>query len=111
MFKFIVSGLAALGMASAAIAQYPDPSPVSGDTFTHDPTVARTPSGGYLMALTANGVGLKTSTNRINWRDVGAAFPNSAPWIITDTKGDLNLWAPDISYYNGKYFMYYLALP
>ncbi|KAG7405558.1 Extracellular endo-alpha-(1-_5)-L-arabinanase 1 [Fusarium oxysporum f. sp. rapae] len=51
MFKFIVSGLAALAMAPAVNAQYPNPGPVSGNTFTHDPTVAKTPSSGYLMAF------------------------------------------------------------
>ncbi|KAK2931910.1 Glycosyl hydrolase, five-bladed beta-propellor domain superfamily [Fusarium oxysporum f. sp. vasinfectum] len=109
MFKFFVSGLAAFAMASAVNAQYPNPRPVSGNTFTHDPTLVKTPSGGYLMAFTANGVGLKSSTDRTNWRDTGAAFPNGAPWTTMYTKGDLNLWAPDISYHNGKYMMYYSA--
>ncbi|KAH7114972.1 glycosyl hydrolase [Dactylonectria estremocensis] len=109
MFKFFVSGLAAFAMASAVNAQYPNPRPVSGNTFTHDPTLVTAPSGGYLMAFTANGVGLKSSTDRTNWRDAGAAFPNGAPWTTMYTKGDLNLWAPDISYHNGKYMMYYSA--
>ncbi|KAL9564077.1 hypothetical protein ACKAV7_011790 [Fusarium commune] len=110
MFKFIVSGLAALAMAPAVNAQYPNPGPVSGNTFTHDPTVAKTPSSGYLMAFFfTNGVGLKVSTDRTSWRDAGAAFPNGAPWTTMYTKGDPNLWAPDISYHNGKYLMYYSA--
>ncbi|KAF5018353.1 hypothetical protein F66182_9669 [Fusarium sp. NRRL 66182] len=110
MLKFLVSGLAALAMTPAVFAQnYPNPGPVTGNTFTHDPTVAKTPSGGYLMAFTANGVGLKTSSDRTAWRDAGAAFPNGAPWTTRYTNGDLNLWAPDISYHNGQYYMYYSA--
>ncbi|KAH7189863.1 glycosyl hydrolase [Fusarium oxysporum] len=53
--------------------------------------------------------GLKVSTDRTSWRDAGAAFPNGAPWTTMYTKGDPNLWAPDISYHNGKYLMYYSA--
>jgi arabinan endo-1,5-alpha-L-arabinosidase len=102
-----------LAVAAAAHALVPrqniNPGPISGDTFIHDPTVVKTPSGTYIAAFTANGVGLKTSTDRTNWRDAGAAFPNGASWTTTYTKGDKNLWAPDISYHNGKYYMYYSA--
>src|SRR4051812_707233 len=80
-----------------------NPGPVSGATFIHDPTVVKTPGGSYIAAFTANGVGLKQSADRTVWRDVGAAFPNGAPWTLPYTGGGLNLWAPDISYHNGLY--------
>ncbi|THY84599.1 putative Arabinan endo-1,5-alpha-L-arabinosidase [Aureobasidium pullulans] len=86
-----------------------NPGPVKGDTFIHDPTVVKKPDGTYLAAFTANGVGLKTSIDRTTWKDVGAAFPNGASWTTTYTKGDKNLWAPDLSYHNGQYYMYYSA--
>ncbi|KAK0113976.1 hypothetical protein ONS95_014219 [Cadophora gregata] len=86
-----------------------NPEPVSGATFIHDPTVVKTPGGSYIAAFTADGVGLKQSSDRTNWRDVGAAFPNGAPWTTSYTNGDKNLWAPDISYHNGQYYMYYSA--
>lgn len=86
-----------------------NPGRVSGDTFWHDPTVVKSPGGTYIAAYTGDNVQLKTSSDRTNWRNAGAAFPNGAPWTTPYTKGDKNLWAPDISYRNGQYYMYYSA--
>ncbi|KAK6835973.1 arabinan endo-1-5-alpha-L-arabinosidase A [Apiospora arundinis] len=103
---------------AATVAAYPpllesrqniNPGPVSGDTFWHDPTVIKKPDGTYLAAFTADNVGLKTSTDRTVWRDAGAAFPGGAPWTTPYTKGEKNLWAPDLSFHNNQYYMYYSA--
>jgi arabinan endo-1,5-alpha-L-arabinosidase len=88
---------------------YPDPGQVSGDIGVHDPTVVKRPTGGYLVAHTGNGVALKTSTDRVNFRNAGAAFPNGTSWANTYTNNGRNLWAPDISYHNGQYYLYYSA--
>lgn len=86
-----------------------NPGRVAGDTFWHDPTVVKSPGGTYIAAYTGDNVQLKTSSDRTTWRNAGAAFPNGAPWTTPYTKGDKNLWAPDISYRNGQYYMYYSA--
>ncbi|MFI5916910.1 arabinan endo-1,5-alpha-L-arabinosidase [Dactylosporangium sp. NPDC051541] len=39
----------------------------------------------------------------------GAAFPNGASWTTSYTGGSNSLWAPDLSYHNGQYYMYYAA--
>ncbi|CAG7565348.1 unnamed protein product [Fusarium equiseti] len=105
-----ISSLFAIGtLASELVRRDVNPGPVKGDTFIHDPTIVKKPDGTYLAAFTANGIGLKTSTDRTTWKDVGAAFPNGAAWTLTYTKNDKNLWAPDLSYHNGQYFMYYSA--
>ncbi|KAF9874579.1 hypothetical protein CkaCkLH20_07716 [Colletotrichum karsti] len=110
MWKGILNGLIAIASLVPAVSgQYPNPGVVSGNINVHDPTVVKTPSGTYLMAHTGTNVALKTSTDRTVWRDAGAAFPNGASWTTPYTNGDTNLWAPDISYRNGKYFMYYSA--
>jgi arabinan endo-1,5-alpha-L-arabinosidase len=101
--------LAAVAMAGLVARQYVGPGRVTGDTFIHDPTVVKTPGGTYLAAFTADNVGLKTSTDRTAWRDAGPAFPNGAPWTTTYTGGAKNLWAPDLSYRNGQYYLYYSA--
>lgn len=103
------SALAVTAMAGLIARQNIPPGPVTGDTFWHDPTVVKTSDGTYLAAFTANGVGLKTSTDRTDWLDAGAAFPDGAPWTTPWTGGDLNLWAPDISYHNNQYYLYYSA--
>ncbi|KAK7428824.1 hypothetical protein QQZ08_004594 [Neonectria magnoliae] len=103
------SMLAATAIAALVARQFVNPGPVSGDLFIHDPTVVKTPRGTYLAAFTADGVGLKTSTDRTVWRDAGAAFPNGASWTAPYTGGAKNLWAPDLSYHNGQYYLYYSA--
>ncbi|MEU4565384.1 family 43 glycosylhydrolase [Micromonospora sp. NPDC023956] len=88
---------------------YPQPVRVSGDIGVHDPTVVKRPDGTYLVAHTGDNVALKTSTDRVTYRNAGAVFPNGAPWTTTYTGGARNLWAPDLSYRNGRYYLYYSA--
>jgi arabinan endo-1,5-alpha-L-arabinosidase len=109
-----VTGLLAVtasvyGLTRADAATYPNPGVVTGSTFAHDPTIVKKPAGGYLLAYTAPGIGLKTSADRTRFTDAGKAFPNGTPWADAYTNGDSNLWAPDISYQGGKYLMYYSA--
>jgi arabinan endo-1,5-alpha-L-arabinosidase len=82
---------------------------VTGDVGVHDPTIVRRPAGDYLVAHTGDNIALKTSTDRVAFRNAGAAFPNGAPWTTTYTGGSRNLWAPDISYRNNRYYLYYSA--
>jgi arabinan endo-1,5-alpha-L-arabinosidase len=86
-----------------------NPGPVKGDTFIHDPTVVKTPGGSYIAAFTGDNIQMKQSSDRTTWRDVGAAFPNGASWTTPYTNGDKNLWAPDLSYHNSQYYLYYSA--
>lgn len=117
MRKFLLAGVTVLMAAGAAVhgisaanaATYPNPGPVTGSTGAHDPTIVKRPAGGYLMATTGAGITLKTSNDRTAFADAGRAFPNGTPWANPYTNGDANLWAPDISYRNGRYVMYYSA--
>lgn len=109
----VAAGLAISPAASMAapsvVAAYPNPGTVTGSTGVHDPEVAKTPSGGYLLAHTGDGITLKTSTDRTRWNDAGAAFPNGVPWAHGYTNNSNHVWAPDITYVNGRYYMYYSA--
>ena len=109
MWKLLISGTLAIFTVPGVNGQYPDPGPVSGATGVHDPAVVKTSDGTYLLANTGPNVALKTSTDRTEWLDAGVAFPDGAPWTTEYTGGDTNLWAPDISYQNGQYYMYYSA--
>ncbi|MFI2490405.1 arabinan endo-1,5-alpha-L-arabinosidase [Promicromonospora kroppenstedtii] len=105
----VAAGLAIASAAPAATAAYPDPGVVTGSTGVHDPEVAKSPGGNYLLAHTGAGITLKTSTDRTRWNDAGAVFPNGAPWAHSYTNGSDHLWAPDITYVNGRYYLYYSA--
>jgi Beta-xylosidase len=96
------------GTPTTPPASYPNPGLVTGSTLVHDPSMLKT-SNGYLVAHTGNNIVLKTSADRTAFREAGVAFPNGASWTLSYTGGSANLWAPDVSYHNGKYYMYYAA--
>ncbi|WP_425445736.1 arabinan endo-1,5-alpha-L-arabinosidase [Umezawaea tangerina] len=85
------------------------PGRVTGDIGVHDPSMVKQPAGGYLVAHTGDNIALKTSADRTAFRNAGSAFPGGAPWTTAYTNGSRNLWAPDLSYRNGQYYMYYSA--
>ena len=89
---------------------YPNPNSVSGAIYVHDPTLAKNGNTYYLLA-TAPGISIKTSTDLKTWRDAGLVWPNGgATWTDTYTKErNGNLWAPDLSYRNGQFYLYYSA--
>ena len=44
------------------------------------------------------------STDLVNWTYVADVFTKRPKWV-----GSSNLWAPDIQFFNGKYYLYYVA--
>ncbi|WP_103349941.1 arabinan endo-1,5-alpha-L-arabinosidase [Amycolatopsis sp. CA-128772] len=108
-FALTVLLAAALTAPAAAAATYPNPGRVTGDVGVHDPSVVKRPDGSYLVAYSGDGVALKTSTDRTAFSGAGSVFPGGAPWTTSYTAGGRSLWAPDISYRNGRYYLYYAA--
>jgi arabinan endo-1,5-alpha-L-arabinosidase len=105
----LLSALIVVVAAGSPALAYPYPGQVTGDVGVHDPSVVRRADGSYLVAHTGDNISLKTSTDRIAFRDAGSAFPGGAPWTTGYTGGGRRLWAPDLSYRNGLYWMYYSA--
>jgi arabinan endo-1,5-alpha-L-arabinosidase len=97
------------GTPTTPPASYPNPGTVTGNTGVHDPSTVKTPSGGYLLVHTGANLSIKTSSNRTAWQNAGAVFPGGAPWTLQFTGGSNQLWAPDISFHNGQYYLYYAA--
>lgn len=86
---------------------FPDPGPVSGSIASHDPSMIRTPSG-YVLFSTHNGVETRTSPDRVRFTRTAAAIPGGAQWAGSYNGGNPNeIWAPDISFHNGVYWLYY----
>jgi arabinan endo-1,5-alpha-L-arabinosidase len=109
LVALLVTAGVVVGVPSAEAATYPNPGVVTGSINVHDPGIVKKPDGTYLIAHTGNNISLKTSTDRTAFRDAGVAFPGGASWTTSYTGGSANLWAPDLSYRNGKYYMYYSA--
>lgn len=95
-----------LALLPTAASAYPNPGVVSGDIVVHDPSMARTPSGQYLLYSTHNGLELRTSGDRTAFSRSGSAFSSAPSWWSKYTSGT-DAWAPDVSYHNGTYYLYY----
>jgi arabinan endo-1,5-alpha-L-arabinosidase len=81
--------------------------PLSGNINLHDPCIIRDGSTCHVFASHGSCVERKTSPDRMTWTNAGSAFSNPG-WFKTyvpANNGDV--WAPDISYRSGKYWMYY----
>ena len=98
--------LTAAAGSGAAAATYPNPDPIAGSTYAHDPSMVKTPSGRYYLFYTGGGIEISTSTDRTTWSSDGQVLANGATWA-TAYGGSDDIWAPDVSYHNGVYWLYY----
>jgi len=86
---------------------------LTGDTQpVHDPSIIRQGSTYYAFTSDVNGLPpvlpIRCSQDKVNWTACGSIFPTGLPsWIMAKVPGVVCLWAPDISYFNGLYHVYY----
>ncbi|GAA2806289.1 arabinan endo-1,5-alpha-L-arabinosidase [Saccharopolyspora taberi] len=105
---FLLTTLTVTGTAvPASAADYPGPGVVTGDLASHDPSMVRTDAG-YLLFATHDRVETRTSPDRIRFDRTGSAFETAPSWVY-DYNPDGDVWAPDTSFHNGQYWMYYSA--
>jgi arabinan endo-1,5-alpha-L-arabinosidase len=83
-------------------------------TFVHDPSMAEE-DGTYYVFSTGDPAGVigngniqvRTSRDLRDWTYAGTVFATKPAWI-TSTLGNIpNLWAPDVSYFDGLWHLYY----
>jgi len=78
-----------------------------GDTeYVHDPSIIKAGNTWYEFG-TANGpnrdgeLPVRCSQNLHEWKKCGAVFTSIPEWIKKESPQTKELWAPDISYFNG----------
>ena len=74
----------------------------------HDPTVIAEAGTFYLFSTRA-GLSVRCSEDLVRWRLCGDVFGHLPQWAVEEVPGLRGLWAPDISYFNGRYHLYYSA--
>jgi arabinan endo-1,5-alpha-L-arabinosidase len=83
--------------------------PLPQEPGTHDPVMIK--EGAYYYVFYTGGlINALRSKDLLNWERNARTLPGVPNWVRTEVpsnRGDL--WAPDISYYKGKYFLYYTA--
>ncbi len=75
----------------------------------HDPVIIRGEDAYYLFS-TGAGIPVRRSEDMLNWKISfpPKVFASSPPdWAQEMVPGSTDLWAPDISYFNDKYHLYY----
>ncbi|MFF4830233.1 arabinan endo-1,5-alpha-L-arabinosidase [Streptomyces sp. NPDC001315] len=102
----LAAALLAFLPSSAQAADYPDPLAISGQEIIHDPTVQHLKNGRYVAYSTGGIIGARVSTDMRQWDDAGNAFAVPPSWWYEyNSTGDP--WAPDLSYRDGTYWLYY----
>ncbi|HEY4107983.1 arabinan endo-1,5-alpha-L-arabinosidase [Puia sp.] len=73
----------------------------------HDPVMIRQDST-YYVFCTGQGIAVWSSTDHQHWSPQPPVFNTPPAWTTTAVRGFTgHFWAPDISYFNGKYHLYY----
>lgn len=72
----------------------------------HDPVIIQQDSVYYIFC-TGKGISVWSSRNMKEWKKEKPVF-DTLPWAVQAVKGFTNhIWAPDISFYKGLYYLYY----
>ena len=110
----------AFGKTSNASYEFPDNWPVAGDLDVHDPSIIKEGNTYYIFSTGHDldgidypvgdfGIKVRRSYDGVNWTNVGVVFDAIPQWafdlnvVPAESGGHIdNIWAPDISYHNGK---------
>ena len=102
-----LAAAATLTAQNASAASYPNPGAVNGNITVHDPSMVKGTDGVYYLFGTHNGIEERTSTDRTTWTYAGSVLSSGATWATAYSSNVKDIWAPDVSYHNGKYYLYY----
>ncbi|MBN2063798.1 MAG: family 43 glycosylhydrolase, partial [Sedimentisphaerales bacterium] len=76
--------------------------------YIHDPVMIK--HGDYYYVFSTNdGIKISRSSDMKNFERAGRVFDKLPGWMPEHIKGINSLWAPDISYRDGLYYLYYSA--
>ncbi|KAI9247969.1 protein AbnA [Phascolomyces articulosus] len=78
------------------------------DLVCPDPTITNEQNRWFVFC-TGPGIQVLTSVDGHNWQRLKPVFPKGLPWWNREISqhNDTNVWAPDLSTFNGKTYLYY----
>ncbi len=76
------------------------------DIGVHDPSMIWDGSKYYLFA-TGGTLSVRSSTNLTQWANAGRIYTAVPSWATAIISGLTGLWAPDVSYFNGLFHVYW----
>ncbi|HXF63050.1 MAG TPA: arabinan endo-1,5-alpha-L-arabinosidase, partial [Caldilineaceae bacterium] len=74
----------------------------------HDVVMSREGTIYYLFS-TGLGIPIRCSDDMVRWRLCGKVFATYPDWVGQAIPGVESLWAPDVLFHEGRYFVYYAA--
>ena len=81
--------------------------PLQQNIPVHDPVMIQQDSTWYLFC-TGNGISMWSSKNMVDWKHEKPVFDKAPQWAVDAIPGFKgHIWAPDISFHNGMYYLYY----
>ncbi len=108
MRTLMIAMLAAVSIAAPVHAASP------ADPLAHDPSMMR--DGAHFYEVDTGGPGvpgslfLRRSTDLRRWEELGPVAPTLPTWVPSTLGLEPDrLWAPDLSYFRGRYHVYYAA--
>ena len=77
------------------------------DIRVHDPVMIKQ-NNTYYLFCTGMGISVFSSTDMKSWQQEKPVFEAAPPWAVETIPGFKgHIWAPDISFHNGKFYLYY----
>jgi arabinan endo-1,5-alpha-L-arabinosidase len=77
------------------------------EVSVHDPVMAKE-GGTYYVFSTGPGITFYSSANMKDWRLEGRVFQDQPVWARRAAPSfDGHVWAPDVHFHNGQYYLYY----
>ena len=74
----------------------------------HDPVMALGEDGRYYCFMTGMNISVLSSADLKEWREEPAVLSQTPQWAIDTVPGyQGHTWAPDISFHNGMWYLYY----
>jgi arabinan endo-1,5-alpha-L-arabinosidase len=106
-------GALLVGAPCHGIATTPQPQmlKLAGDLRVHDPAMIRHRDTFYVFSTGGRSgrgiIYIRCSKDLYNWTRCGSVFEELPEWARREIPGARSAWAPDISFFNGKYHLYY----
>ena len=110
--RLLCGGLLAALLMPLATGAAQEPIAVQGAVMgVHDPSIAREGNHYYIFttgrAKDGGQIPIRCSEDRKLWRECGQVLPGIPDWVKKLSPGTHDLWAPDVSYFAGKFHLYY----
>lgn len=87
---------------------------LTGDLRTHDPSLIRHARSGnwYVFstgdpAVAGGTIQIRRSADLRSWTTAGTVFTSIPAWVTAAVPGVQNLWAPEVYFKGGTYYLYY----